>query len=152
MSQKSKETFKEYAQRWHEIVAQVSPPFEEKEMTKLFLKMLSLFYYDRMVASSPSDSTEMVNMSLRLEEGVHEGQLKESGSTESSRKYGNGLPKKKEHDDNSILQEKCMRIPRNIQCHQHVAPVTPVINSASVFQATLSYQPRFQQHTNQHNQ
>ena len=55
ISQKEKETFKEYEQRWHEISAEVSPPLEEKEMKKLFLKTLSLFYYNRMVASAPSD-------------------------------------------------------------------------------------------------
>ena len=37
MSQKDKETFKEYAQRWREVVAQIVPPLEEKEMTKIFL-------------------------------------------------------------------------------------------------------------------
>lgn len=102
MSHKDKETFKEYVQRWREIVAQVSPPLEEREMTKLFLKTLSLFYYDLMVASMPSDFTEMVNMGLRLDEGIHEGRLKENGSAESLRKYGNSLPKKKEHDANDI--------------------------------------------------
>ncbi|XP_050902019.1 uncharacterized protein LOC127109679 [Lathyrus oleraceus] len=102
MSQKDKETFKEYAQRWNEISAQVGPPLEEKEMTKLFLKKLSLFYYDRMVTGSPSDFTEMLNMGIRLEEGVSEGRLKESGSSDSSKRYGNGLPKKKEHNANAI--------------------------------------------------
>lgn len=74
-------------------------------MIKLFLKMLSLFYHDRMVASVPSDFIEMVNIGLRLEEGVREGQLKEGGSTDSSRKCGNGLPKKKEQDANATVRE-----------------------------------------------
>lgn len=46
MSQKDKETLEEYAQRWCEIAAQVSPSLEEKEMKKLFLNTLSPFYYD----------------------------------------------------------------------------------------------------------
>ena len=75
MSQKDKETFKEYAQRWRELAAQIVPPLEEKEMTKIFLKTLSSFYYERMIASAPSDFTEMVNMGVRLEEGVREGRL-----------------------------------------------------------------------------
>ena len=57
MSQKDKETFKEYAQRWRELAAQISPPLEEKEMTKIFLKTLSLFYYEHMIANSPNDFT-----------------------------------------------------------------------------------------------
>ncbi|KAI5438090.1 hypothetical protein KIW84_023998 [Lathyrus oleraceus] len=58
MSQKDKETFKEYAQRWRELAAQIVPPLEEKEMTKIFLKTLSSFYYERMIVSAPSDFTD----------------------------------------------------------------------------------------------
>ena len=62
------------------MAAQIVPPLEEKEMTKIFLKTLSSFYYERMIASAPSDFTEMVNMGMRLEEGVREGRLtKEEG-------------------------------------------------------------------------
>lgn len=100
--------------------------------------MLSPFYYDRMVASAPSDFREMVNMGMRLEEGVCEGRLKESGSFDSSRRYGNGMPKKKEHDANVISQVNRRRSPRTNQCHQHVASVTPVINHALVVQVTPS--------------
>jgi hypothetical protein len=70
MSQKDKETFKEYAQRWREMAAQIIPPLEEKEMTKIFLKTLISFYYEHMIASAPNDFTKMVNMGMRLEEGV----------------------------------------------------------------------------------
>ena len=35
MTQKDKETLKEYAQRWRELAAQISPPLEEKELTKI---------------------------------------------------------------------------------------------------------------------
>ncbi|XP_050889611.1 uncharacterized protein LOC127094889 [Lathyrus oleraceus] len=79
----------------------------------------------------------MVNLGLRLEEGVREGRLKEGGSTDSSRKYGSGLPKKKEHSDNAISQGKPMRLPRKSQRHQHMASVTSVINSAPVVQKNL---------------
>ena len=70
MSQKEKETFKEYAQRWREIASQVNPSLEEKEMTKVFLNTLGPFYYERMIASARGDFTEMVSMGMRLEEGV----------------------------------------------------------------------------------
>lgn len=123
---------------------QVSPPLEEKEMAKLFLKTLSSFYYDRMVASAPGDFTKMVNMGLRLEEGVGEGGLKDGGSFDSSRKYRNGLPKKKEPSANAILQEKRRRFLRKIQRHQHVPSITPVINSTPVVQIAPIYQPLFQ--------
>lgn len=120
-------------------------------MTKLFLKTLSPFYYDQMVASAPSDFTVMVNMGMILEEGVREGRLKESGSSDSSRKYGNGLSKKKEHDTNAILQEKYRRPPRSNQRHQHVASAALVINPAPIVQVAPNYQPHFQQRTHQQN-
>lgn len=44
LSQKEKETFKEYAQRWRGLATQISPPLEEKEMTKIFLKTLGPFF------------------------------------------------------------------------------------------------------------
>ncbi|XP_058741242.1 uncharacterized protein LOC131613604 [Vicia villosa] len=59
MFQREKESFKEYAQRWRELAAQILPPMEEKEMIKVFLKTLSTFYYEKMVASAPNDFTEM---------------------------------------------------------------------------------------------
>ena len=37
--------------------AQITPPLEEKEMTNIFLKTLSSFYYEHVIASAPSDFT-----------------------------------------------------------------------------------------------
>ena len=48
MAQRDKESFKEYVQRWCEIAAQVVPPMGEQEITKVFLKTLGSFYYERM--------------------------------------------------------------------------------------------------------
>ncbi|KAI5431515.1 hypothetical protein KIW84_035629 [Lathyrus oleraceus] len=109
MSQKDKETFKEYAQRWRELAAQITPPLEEKEMTKIFLKTLSSFYYERMIASAPSDFTEMVNMGMRLEEGVCEGRLsKDEGS--SSKRYG-AFAKKKDGEAHVVQSHAKPRRP-----------------------------------------
>jgi hypothetical protein len=99
LSQKEKESFKEYAQRWRELAAQIRPPLEEKELTKLFLNTLSPFYYKKMVASAPNNFNEMVGMGIRLEEGVREGRLsKETPSSHHTKRFGGGYPKKKEHD------------------------------------------------------
>lgn len=87
-------------------------------MKKLFLKTLSMFYYDIMVVSAPSDFTEMVILGMRVEEGVCVGRLmKECGSSGSSKKYGNGFSKKKEHDTNAIPQERHMRSSRSNRRH-----------------------------------
>jgi hypothetical protein len=87
MNQENKETFKEYAQRWRDTVAQVSPCIEEKEMTMLFLKTLNQFYYEKMVGSTPKNFAEMVGMVVQLEKGFLEGRLvNESVPTRSSKK------------------------------------------------------------------
>ena len=129
MSQKDKETFKEYAQRWRELAAQIVSPLEEKEMTKIFLKTLSSFYYERMIASAPSDFTEMVNMGMRLEEGVREGRLSRDDSS-SAKKY-RGFARKKEgetHVVSSLVKRRPSvrrkEVHLTINQHQvaHIAP------------------------------
>lgn len=49
MSQKECASFKEYAQRWREVVPQVTPLVEEKELCKLFLRTLESFYYNKFI-------------------------------------------------------------------------------------------------------
>ena len=57
-------------------------------MTKVFLKTLGSFYYERMVASAPNDFTEMVSMGVRLEEAIREGCLtKDEGTKKSSYRF-----------------------------------------------------------------
>ncbi|XP_058747178.1 uncharacterized protein LOC131620188, partial [Vicia villosa] len=117
MAQKDHEAFKEYAQRWRETAAQINPPLKEKEMTKIFLNTLSPFYYERMIASAPSDFTEMVNMGMRLEEGVRTGRLtKEGGSSSGTKKFGSGFPKKKEQSVDMVYKivDQLMQTPSKI--------------------------------------
>ncbi|KAI5427741.1 hypothetical protein KIW84_032957 [Lathyrus oleraceus] len=129
MSQKDKETFKEYAQRWRELAAQITPPLEEKEMTKIFLKTLSSFYYERMVASAPSDFTEMVNMGMRLEEGVREGHLSKDES--SSKRYG--AFKKKDGEAHAVQSHVK---PRRPSVKRKPAPQSSASATTSISTAT----------------
>ena len=138
MVQKDKESFKEYAQRWREAAAQVIPPMEEKDMAKIFLKTLGALYYDRMVASAPSDFTEMVGMGILLEEAVREGRLSKSESSGGVKKPSYRFTKKKERDENVVMQERRVNTyRRNYQPHQQVASITPVVG---VTPTTVAYQ------------
>ncbi|XP_050896495.1 uncharacterized protein LOC127103267 [Lathyrus oleraceus] len=136
---------------------------EEKEMTKVFLKTLDTFYYERMIASAPTDFTDMVNMGVRLEEAVREGRLVREGSSSSSgaKRYG-GFMKKKEQETNAVSYNHPRRInyPYHSQ-HQHIAAVTPVITSAPIqvqypqqrtkrFQQNTQYQQQHQPQQHQH--
>ena len=132
MGQKEKESFKEYAQRWRAVAAQITPPPEEKELTKIFLKPLDSFYYERMVDSAPSDFTEMVNMGVRLEEAVREGRLvKEGASASNMRKFGNNFGKKKEQEVGMVAHGRPQQW---YSGNQHVAAIQ-----------NTGYQPQFQQ-------
>lgn len=107
-------------------------------MTNIFIKTLSPFFYEKMVASAPTDFTEMVSMGMRLEEGVSEGRLvKESAQTGGPKKISRIFAKKKESEvgfvSNSYSKAR----------QQHVAGIMLVAN-------TITYhQPQFQQRPQQ---
>ncbi|XP_058784691.1 uncharacterized protein LOC131659530 [Vicia villosa] len=56
--QGSKESFKEYAQRWLELAARVQPPMTEREMIDMFTSTLSGHYY--LACSASANFSEMV--------------------------------------------------------------------------------------------
>ncbi|KAI5388224.1 hypothetical protein KIW84_074060 [Lathyrus oleraceus] len=61
-----------------------------------------------MIASAPSDFIEMVNMGMRLEEGVREGHLSKE-EVSSSKKYGNSFSRRKEGETNAVSAGRQMR-------------------------------------------
>ncbi|KAK2369196.1 hypothetical protein QL285_082345 [Trifolium repens] len=124
LTQRGKVSFKEYAQRWRELAAQIRPPLEEKELTKLFLNTLSPFYYKKMVASVPNNFTEMVGMGMRLEEGVRQGRLVNGNApANNAKKFGNNFLKKKESEVGMVTH----RGPRSgYPVYPHVAVISPI--------------------------
>ncbi|XP_050909028.1 uncharacterized protein LOC127122784 [Lathyrus oleraceus] len=70
MSQKNHESFKEYEQRWREVASEVTLLVEEKELCKLFLKILDSFYYNKFISSMHRDFIEIVGVGVQLKEGV----------------------------------------------------------------------------------
>ena len=49
MKKRSGESFREYAQTWRELAAQVQPPMMENEMIKWFIDNLKPLYYKKMI-------------------------------------------------------------------------------------------------------
>ncbi|XP_039687896.1 uncharacterized protein [Medicago truncatula] len=149
MTQENKETFKEYAQRWRDTAAQVNPRIEEKEMTKLFLKTLNSFYYERMVGSTPKNFAEMVGMGVQLEEGVRQGRLvKDATSASGTKKFGSHLPRKKEQEVGMVAHGRSQQ---TYPIYQPVAAITP---AAHTIQPTNSHPqspqyPQFPQYPQQ---
>jgi len=130
MTQKDNETFREYAQRWRNFATQVIPHVEEKEMTKLFLKTLSQFYYEMIVGSVPRDFSEMVNIGMRLEEGVREGRLiKESVPA--------GSPERKDHEVSMVKghpQHQAHKAPQNDLIPMKYAELLPTLLRENIVQ------------------
>ncbi|XP_057453231.1 uncharacterized protein LOC130745105 [Lotus japonicus] len=99
MLKKGNETFKEYAQRWREIAAQVYPPVTDKEMITMFVETLQPPFYDHMVGSVSSNFADMVTVGERVESGMRTGRIAQaSGGIPSTRKptYNGGRKKEGE--------------------------------------------------------
>ena len=54
------ESFKEYAQRWRDLEAQVAPPMVEREMVTMIVDNLPVFYYEKLVGYMPSSFADLV--------------------------------------------------------------------------------------------
>ena len=123
MAQKYKQSFKEYVQCWCKVAAQVVPPMGEKEMTKVFLKTLGPFYYEKMVASAPTDFIEMVCMGVRLEEAVREGRLTKYEGSSGTNKSSYGFSKNKEIKINVVAEERRIRPLRDVISINNMLPL-----------------------------
>lgn len=103
-----------------ELAAQISPSLEEKEMAKIFVKTLSSFYYECMIASAPNDFIEMVNMGMRLDEDIREGRLSKDEAS-ASKKYDSSFSKRNEGEANTVPARRQRRplVKKNSQSCQH---------------------------------
>ena len=75
MCKREHESFKEYAQRWRDLAAQVVPPMMEKEMITMIVDTLPVFYYEKMVGYTPSSFADLVFVGERIEMGLRIGKF-----------------------------------------------------------------------------
>jgi len=75
MCKKGHESFKEYAQRWRDLEAQVAPPMTEKEMITIIVDTLPVFYYEKMVGYAPSSFADLVFAGKRIKAGLKRGKF-----------------------------------------------------------------------------
>jgi len=75
MCKKKHKSFKEYAQRWRDLAAQVVPPMTEKEMITMIVDTLPVFYYEKMVGYTPSNFANVVFADERIEVGLRRGKF-----------------------------------------------------------------------------
>jgi len=75
MEKKNKESIKEYARRWSEVVAQVNPPMLEKEMISLFSNTFKAPYFEYLVRSFAQHFTNLVVIAKRIEQAIGLGKI-----------------------------------------------------------------------------
>ena len=105
MVKKESETFKEYAQRWRDLAAQVAPPMVEREMITMMVDTLPVFYYEKLVGYMPSSFADLVFAGERIEVGLKRGKFDYVSSiSTNARRIGATGAKRKEGDTYSSLQ------------------------------------------------
>jgi len=99
MLKNNSKTFKEYAQRWRELAAQVEPPLHDKEIVTMFMSMLKSPFYEHMLGSVSSNFADIVIIGERIEFGWKTGKLAQgSSATSTGKKFRFNSGKKKESD------------------------------------------------------
>ncbi|XP_020222728.1 uncharacterized protein LOC109805146 [Cajanus cajan] len=103
MVKKDNETFKEYAQRWRGIAAQVQPPLSEKEMVAMFIDTLQSPFYDRMIGNVSSNFSDLVVIGERVEVGIRSGKIAQVSTETITRKPVTNMDKKKGGETNAVM-------------------------------------------------
>jgi len=99
MSKKNSETFKEYAQRWRELVAQVESPLHDREMVTMFMSTLQSPFCEHMLGSVSSNFVDIVIIGERIELGWKTEKIAQGSSTTSTgKKFGFNSSIRKESD------------------------------------------------------
>jgi len=96
---KKNETFKEYAQRWREITAQVEPPLYDKEMVTMFVNTLQPPFYEHMIRNwnISSNFADIMIIGERIETGIKNGKIAYGPpANANTKKPGFNQSKKKE--------------------------------------------------------
>jgi len=103
MSKREHKSFKEYAQCWRDLAAQVAPPMVEREMITMIVDTLPVFYYEKLVGYMPSSFADLVFVGERIEVGLKRGKFDYiSPAGTSSRRTKTAGEKRKEGDAHAV--------------------------------------------------
>ncbi|XP_050895690.1 uncharacterized protein LOC127102354 [Lathyrus oleraceus] len=125
LTQKSEESFKEYAQRWRDLAARVQPPMLEKELVDMFMGTLQGPYLDRLIGSTSASFSDLVVARERIKNGLKTGKIQgpDVASNGTTKPYS-VFPKKKEGETNAASTFKGKGKAYQTPYYQ-VAKVTP---------------------------
>ncbi|XP_061366506.1 uncharacterized protein LOC133309724 [Gastrolobium bilobum] len=111
LQKENKETFKQYAQRWRTLVAQVQPPLTLSEMCSYFLGTLGAPYVGSMAGAAYRDFADLIAAGERIEILAKAGKLPMDYRQSSPPKKGL-QPKKRESEVNHVRHQQSF-VPRH---------------------------------------
>ncbi|XP_052736686.1 uncharacterized protein LOC128197882 [Vigna angularis] len=94
MAKKDEESFKEYAQRWRELAAQVEPPLYDKEMVAMVVSTLQPPFYEHMIDNVSSNFADIIIIGERIEIGLKSGKIISQATTPKKYIFNPGKEKK----------------------------------------------------------
>ncbi|KAA3480904.1 hypothetical protein EPI10_021311 [Gossypium australe] len=96
MEKKQSESFRQYAERWRDVVMQVQPPLLERETTMLFINTLKAPFINHMLGSATMSFSDIVMFGEIIENAVRSGKI---DARESSKR---STPKKNEDEVDNV--------------------------------------------------
>ena len=87
MTMGSKESFKEYAQKWRDLAGRVKPPMTDRELVDMFMGTLTGPFYSHLLGSSSSGFTELILTGERVESGIRSGKIQAATSASTKKSY-----------------------------------------------------------------
>ncbi|XP_024634522.1 uncharacterized protein [Medicago truncatula] len=141
LTQKDKESFKEYAQRFIQKASQIRPPLDERELSEMFYETLNPCYSEKMIVCASQKFTDLVETGIRIEDWARKGTGASGSSSGSSavspsngnKKFGSGYSKKNTQEVGLVAHGGSQSIYPN---HHYIANITP--------QMTAPHNPNYQ--------
>lgn len=103
------ESFRDYAQQWRKMAAQVHPPVDENEMVMTFIETQEAPYYEKILAGIGKPFSKMIKYGDMVEIQMQSGKIKDFSALEAiaehlqSGNYGNKRNNKKEEDLDHLI-------------------------------------------------
>ena len=135
MCKNEHESFKEYAQRWRDLVAQV--PMMERKMITMIVDTLPVFYFEKMVGYVPLSFADLVFIGKSIEVGLRRGKF-DHPALMNIKPGANGKNKKEGGTHVVTVVPTWPNFPPAQQC-QHSSNINPSYYPPS-------YQPRTSNH------
>lgn len=87
MAMGSKESFKEYAQKWRDLAGRVQPQLTNRELVDMFMGTLNGPFYSHLLGSSSFGFTELILIGERVESGIRSGKIQAATSSSTKKPY-----------------------------------------------------------------